>query len=71
MKKVTISEIKRHIKKSKKQNRPVNFLGLVENRELADGVEDLFKVVTETGQVWYNWIKGNSKLQKMTDEIGG
>ena len=40
-----------------------NFLGFVEADSITWDVEIYFKVVTEMGRVYYNWIDGNRMFQ--------
>lgn len=63
-------EIKRQYRKIKvgKQSE-YNFLGFVENRNLTPEVENLFKVITPVGYTFYNWIKGNSKMEKFIEGV--
>lgn len=67
--KLTLTELKRHIKKCKKHNKNFGFLGLVENRDLTPEVEGLFKFITPSGYIGYDWVNGNDKLKQLIIEI--
>lgn len=69
-KKLSLAELKRHIKKCKKHNKNFGFLGLVENRDLTPEVESLFKFTTPYGYILgYDWVNGNDKLKQLIKEI--
>lgn len=62
-------EVKRQYKRIKAKNQDgYNFLGFVENRDLTSEVENLFKIITPAGYTFYNWIKGNNKMEKFIEE---
>ena len=64
-KKLTLSDIKRHIRKCKKNGWNYTFLGLVENRDLTPEVEALFTLTTYEGATVYDWVKGNKLMEKL------
>lgn len=63
-----IKDIIRYIKYCKKYNKPYNFLGLVEDRDLTPEVENLF-----CGKVagWWDWVRGNDNMTKLIEEVTG
>lgn len=67
---LTLTQLKKHIKKCKNKDVRFNFLGLVENVDLSNEVENLFKLVNpETGYTGYDWVNGNSDLRNLIDTI--
>jgi len=74
MEKINLSDFKKEIKRQYRRIKAgrqggYNFLGFVENRDLTPEVINLFKVVTPAGYTFYNWIKGNSRMEKFIEEI--
>jgi hypothetical protein len=67
--KLTIADVKRHIKRCKKKGVRFNWLGFVENRDLSPEVEALFTLYNPTGRPAYNWVSGNEKLRQLEKEI--
>jgi hypothetical protein len=65
MEKITLSYLKKHIKKCNKKKIRYNFLGLVENRDLSPEVQSLFTFVTPSGFVGYDWVNGNDKMKEL------
>lgn len=59
---LTIKNVKAHIKKCNKFGKRYNWLGFVENRDLTPEVENLFKFVSPSGHIGYDWVHGNTKL---------
>ena len=66
---LTLRMLKKHIKKCKKSGRRFNFLGLVENKDLTPDVEGLFKFISPSGSVGYDWVNGNNKLKQLIKEV--
>jgi hypothetical protein len=62
---ITLADIKKHIRQCKHRGVRYNWLGFVENKDLAPEVEALFSV----GNNLWDWVKGNSKLWKLQDSI--
>lgn len=74
MEKLTLTELKRYIKKRIKHNlktgsEAMSFLGLVENRELTPEVNDLFYSRGWGGTAGgWDWVNGNENLKKLVME---
>ena len=69
MDKIKMLQIKKHIRKCKRENCPMSFLGLVENKDLTPNVEALFTFVTPSGYTGYDWINGNEKMKQLIEEV--
>lgn len=63
---LTLSELKKHIKRKLKKNEKFDFLSLTENRDLSSDVERLFSFPLYNG---YDWVKGNKYLHNLIEEI--
>ena len=68
-KKITISDIKKHIKKCKRRLVRFNFLGFVENKELTSEVNNLFIFISPSGYIGYDWVNGNNHLKDLINNI--
>jgi len=66
---LTISKLKKHIKRCKAKHVRFNFLGLVENENLTPEVEGLFKFISPSGYVGYDWVNGNQELKTLINTI--
>jgi len=62
---LTLLQLKKHIKKCKRKEIRFDFLGLVENRDLSPEVENLFRFVSPSGYIGYDWVNGNDKLKNL------
>jgi len=75
MKKLTLAELKRYIKRRMKYNKKhgterMGFLGLVENKELSPEVKSLFYFYGRNGTSGgYDWVNGNGKLKQLIEKI--
>lgn len=65
MKKLTINDLKKHIKKCDKKNVRYNWLGFTENKDLTPEVESLFTLYGRNGYKGYEWVNGNEKLREL------
>jgi hypothetical protein len=65
---VTLNDLKKHIKKSKRLNKRYNFLEFVENKDLSLEVESYF-TLPAIGITAYDWVNGNSKLKQLCDTL--
>lgn len=61
MNKITLNDVKNHIRKCKQLGVGYNWLGFVENKDLTPEVEALFSSGSRN-QMW-DWVNGNSKLR--------
>lgn len=68
METITLSYLKKHIKKCKKKGVRFNFLGLVENRDLSPDVRRLF-TFQGIGMSGYDWVNGNKKMKELIDSL--
>lgn len=68
---LVIKDIIKHIKSCNRKGIKYNFLGLVEVNDINYEVEELFKVISSIGQIGYDWINGNSKLNNLIKQIIG
>ena len=66
---ITLSMLKKHIKKCKRYDKKYNFLGFVENQDLNSEVESLFTFTTADGCTVYDWVNGNDKLKQLITEV--
>ena len=66
---LTLLQLKKHIKKCKRKEIRFDFLGLVENRDLSPEVENLFRFVSPSGYIGYDWVNGNDKLKNLIKEV--
>ena len=64
---ITLTQLKKHIKKCKKKGIRYDFLRLVENADLTNEVKELFTFYTQSGAQVYDWVKGNNKLKALID----
>ena len=71
MKTVTLSEIRKHIKRCNRRGERYDWLGFTENKDLAPDVEALFILVNPRGLPAYNWVSGNEKLREMERDFSG
>ena len=66
---ITLTMLKKHIKKCKTKGVRYNFLGLVENKDLANEVMGLFTCESPEGYCGYDWINGNDKMDALIKSI--
>jgi len=62
---ITLKDVKKHISWCKLHEFRYNWLGFVENKDLALEVESLFYM----GNGWWDWVKGNNKLWALEKEV--
>jgi hypothetical protein len=67
---ITKKDLIKEIKRQKKLNLNIGFLGFVENKDLSREVEDYFKVYNRFGVcAGYDWVNGNDKLKELIKKV--
>ena len=70
IKEITIADLKKEIKRQKKKNIYIGFLGFVENKNLSEEVLSYFAFYDDLGNIrGYNWVNGNEKLKELKEEV--
>ena len=60
MDKIGVTDIRKHIRKCIRYNKPYSFLGLTENVELTSEAMAYFESPRFPG--WYDWVNGNDRM---------
>ena len=66
---ITMDDVRSFISTSIRKERCVNFLGWLENRDLAPNVMALFTTVSPSGASWYNWVSGNDRMRSLVFDL--
>jgi len=68
IKELTIADLKKEIRRQKRKNLDIGFLGFVENKDLSDEVISYFAIYDNLGQIiGYDWVNGNKNLKKLEE----
>jgi len=66
IKELTKADLIKEIKRQKRKNLNIGFLGFVENKDLSDEVKSYFTFYDNLGNIrGYDWVNGNESLKEL------